>query len=226
VTIGAMVDQLRLAVISDEATLGPAAAAALERDGFEVELEELAHGVDLPRESGRRAGVVLVRRAGDQRGLVQTIQHVRRRLPAALIVIALPAGKRPDVGLLLAVGADALLFERHVEHGMAAAVRGALAGQLSIPAELRQVIRAPALSHRERQILGLSVAGLTNVQIANRLHLSESTVKTHLSAAFRRLRVHSRREAAALVFASDDGLRRTLVSSFQLADVVSARDTR
>jgi two-component system, NarL family, response regulator DesR len=217
-----VVDELRLTVISDEAALADVAAAALERDGFGVTLQDLGGRAD----PLRRPSVAIVRRAGDQRGLVQSIQNVRQRVPGALVVVALPAGKCPDVGLLLAVGADALVFEREVADGLGAVVRGLLAGQLSIPAELRQVIRPPALSHRERQILGLSVAGLTNMQIANRLHLSESTVKSHLSAAFRRLRVHSRREAAALVFASDDGLRRTLLSSFQLADVVSARENR
>jgi DNA-binding NarL/FixJ family response regulator len=217
-----VVDELRLTVISDVAALGDAAAAALERDGFAVTRQDLAGRAD----PLRRPSIAIVRRAGDQRGLVQLIQNVRRRVPGALVVVALPPGKRPDVGLLLAVGADALIFEREVPEALGSVVRGLLAGQLSIPAELRQVIQPPALSHRERQILGLSVAGLTNMQIANRLHLSESTVKSHLSAAFRRLRVHSRREAAALVFASDDGLRRTLLSSFQLADVVSAREVR
>jgi DNA-binding NarL/FixJ family response regulator len=217
-----VVDELRLTVISDVAALGDAAAAALERDGFAVTRQDLAGRAD----PLRRPSIAIVRRAGDQRGLVQLIQNVRRRVPAALVVVALPPGKRPDVGLLLAVGADALIFEREVPEALGSVVRGLLAGQLSIPADLRQVIQPPALSHRERQILGLSVAGLTNMQIANRLHLSESTVKSHLSAAFRRLRVHSRREAAALVFASDDGLRRTLLSSFQLADVVSAREVR
>jgi DNA-binding NarL/FixJ family response regulator len=217
-----VVDELRLTVISDVAALGDTAAAALERDGFAVTRQDLAGRPD----PLRRPSIAIVRRAGDQRGLVQLIQNVRRRVPGALVVVALPAGKRPDVGLLLAVGADALIFEREVPEALGSVVRGLLAGQLSIPADLRQVIQPPALSHRERQILGLSVAGLTNMQIANRLHLSESTVKSHLSAAFRRLRVHSRREAAALVFASDDGLRRTLLSSFQLADVVSAREVR
>jgi DNA-binding NarL/FixJ family response regulator len=100
---------------------------------------------------------------------------------------------------------------------VAATVRAVAAGQVSVPAELRHLIQPSALSHRERQILGLAVAGLTNAQIAGRLFIAESTVKTHLSSAFRRLGVHSRREAAALVFASDQTLRRSVLTTLQLS---------
>jgi DNA-binding CsgD family transcriptional regulator len=97
------------------------------------------------------------------------------------------------------------------------AVRAVGAGQISVPSELRHLIQPTALSHRERQILGLAVAGLTNAQIAARLFIAESTVKTHLSSAFRRLGVHSRREAAAMVFASDEMLRRSVLTTLRLS---------
>jgi hypothetical protein len=48
-------------------------------------------------------------------------------------------------------------------------------------------------------ILELIALGHTNNQIASRLFLAESTVKTHVSACFRKLGVTSRAEAAAVV---------------------------
>jgi DNA-binding NarL/FixJ family response regulator len=98
------------------------------------------------------------------------------------------------------------------------AVRAAAAGQSSAPTGLLRLMQPPALSHRERQILGLALAGLSNAQIAERLYLAPSTVKTHISSAYRRLGVHSRREATALVFASDDALRRTVLSTLRLSE--------
>jgi hypothetical protein len=68
------------------------------------------------------------------------------------------------------------------------------------------------------------VAGLTNAQIARRFYIAESTVKTHLSSAFRRLGVHSRREAAALIFASDDVLRRSVLGSVRLPGELGRHD--
>ena len=59
---------------------------------------------------------------------------------------------------------------------------------------------------------------LSAPEIARELSVSPSTVKTHISAAYRRLGVHSRREATALVFASDDALRRTVLSTLRLSE--------
>jgi DNA-binding NarL/FixJ family response regulator len=64
----------------------------------------------------------------------------------------------------------------------------------------------PALSAREKQILGLVVMGYMNSQIAAQLFLAESTVKSHLSSAFGKLGVRSRNEAASLICEPERGL--------------------
>jgi len=51
------------------------------------------------------------------------------------------------------------------------------------------------LSEREVEILRLAKRGLPNPQIAQALHISPGTVRNHLSAAYRKLGVHSRHEA-------------------------------
>jgi two-component system response regulator DesR len=51
------------------------------------------------------------------------------------------------------------------------------------------------LSEREVEILRLAKRGLRNPQIAQALHISPGTVRNHLSAAYRKLGVHSRHEA-------------------------------
>jgi pimeloyl-ACP methyl ester carboxylesterase/DNA-binding CsgD family transcriptional regulator len=62
-----------------------------------------------------------------------------------------------------------------------------------------------ALSPREREILGLLTEGLGNAQIAERLSLSEKTVRNHVSKLFDKLGVWTR--AQAIVFARDRGFR-------------------
>jgi DNA-binding NarL/FixJ family response regulator len=60
-----------------------------------------------------------------------------------------------------------------------------------------------ALSARERQVLTLMSEGLGNADIAERLHISEKTVRNHASNIFDKLGVWSR--AQAIVFARDHG---------------------
>ena len=66
-------------------------------------------------------------------------------------------------------------------------------------AALAQATRAEGEEHplteREIEILRMAQRGLPNPQIARALHLSPGTVRNHLSAAYRKLGVHSRHEA-------------------------------
>jgi DNA-binding NarL/FixJ family response regulator len=61
------------------------------------------------------------------------------------------------------------------------------------------------LSRRERETLALLAEGLSNSEIAERLGISEKTVRNHLSHLFDKLGVWSR--AQAIVFARDHGFR-------------------
>ena len=62
-----------------------------------------------------------------------------------------------------------------------------------------------ALSPREREVLALICEGLGNAQIAERLGISEKTVRNHVSNLFDKLGVWTR--AQAIVFARDRAFR-------------------
>jgi DNA-binding NarL/FixJ family response regulator len=59
--------------------------------------------------------------------------------------------------------------------------------------------KVAALSDRERQVLSAMAGGATNTEIAERLHLSERTVKAHVGSIF--LKLEARDRAAAIIIA-------------------------
>jgi DNA-binding NarL/FixJ family response regulator len=186
-------------------------AEALEREGIlvgatfdvgdEIALDRLAPTLD-----------VLVLAAGiGETAAEHALRNAHKALhPAAIVVVSPRSGGR-HLLRYLEWGADGVVFADELETTLSAAIRNAVAGQISVPRSMRGLLAPPALSQREKEVLELAACGLTNRQIAAKLFLAESTVKTHLSAAFRRLGVNSRREAAAIVCATDSATRRLLL---------------
>jgi DNA-binding NarL/FixJ family response regulator len=112
-------------------------------------------------------------------------------------------GSRRAARRALLDGADGLVRERDVPAALAATVRAVLAGQVVLPREAREQAEPGHLSAREREALTMVVLGLTNKEIAARLFVAESTVKSHLKSAFGKLGVASRAEATELLLTRD-----------------------
>jgi DNA-binding NarL/FixJ family response regulator len=127
-----------------------------------------------------------------------TLRRLRRQPRRPRIVAVSPAATGTGVRRGLDAGADAIVFESELEGTLAVAVSAVASGQSVVPRNHRASVERPAFSSRERQVLDCVSRGLTNAQIAEELYLSESTIKSHLSSAFTKFGVRSRKEAAAL----------------------------
>jgi len=215
-----------VALQTQDTALASRVAEALERYGLIVTLDAVGPDLAALDTAGRRPTMLVVDACGDHQDLQRTLSWAGKRLPDAVVLVVLPSAERFEVAVLLSLGADGVVLARDLDTVLGPVARAAAAGQISVPAELRHAIQRPALSHRERQVLGLAVMGLTNAQIASRFFISESTVKTHLSAAFRRLGVRSRREAATLIFSSDEVLRRSVLGAVRSAGPPGGADER
>jgi DNA-binding NarL/FixJ family response regulator len=134
---------------------------------------------------------------------------LRRRLGAdraARIVIVSPECSTIAARRAIRAGAESVVLEAQIETTLAAAVRAVAAGLSAVPFRLRSAGDQPTLSHREREVLRLAIGGNTNSEIADRMFLAQSTVKSHLSSAYRKLGACSRKEATSLVLDPDGGL--------------------
>jgi DNA-binding NarL/FixJ family response regulator len=142
------------------------------------------------------------------------LRALRRHAPTARIVVVGRDTRGASARQMLNAGADAFLPEQDAAEALAPAIRAVVAGLVCVSRVTRRFLAKPAFSHRERQVLDLLVAGLTNAQIAERLYLSESTVKSHLASAFAKLGVRSRKDATAILLDPDEGLLSSALSGF------------
>jgi DNA-binding NarL/FixJ family response regulator len=133
-----------------------------------------------------------------------TLRATCEAAPSASVVVVTPPGRDWEVRRALRAGAHGIVFDGKLHVTLPAAVRAAAAGLVAVPRAVRHQVVKPVFSSREREILGLVAEGATNREIADRLYLAESTVKSHLSTAFTKLGVRSRAEAAALVLDPDE----------------------
>jgi DNA-binding NarL/FixJ family response regulator len=166
---------------------------ALVADGLEP-VAVVADATDLLE----TAGVDVIVRAGSR---PQELHDQRARL-----IEVVPRTKVARLRQFLAAGAAGIVWEEDADVRLASAVRAVFAGQLVLPGEAVTLVGKPSLSGREKQVLGLVVIGFSNVDIARKLHLAETTVKSHLTSSFRKLGVRTRSEATMRILDPQAGL--------------------
>ncbi len=121
-------------------------------------------------------------------------------------VVVLSAADPRTVTATLREGAAGVVERSALAGTLPATISAVACGQLCVPRAFAAETERPTLSTREKQILGMVVLGFANIEIAQRLFVAESTVKSHLNSAFRKLGVRSRTEAATLILNPTSGL--------------------
>ena len=140
---------------------------------------------------------------------VETTRLIRQRYPQVQI-IALTSFQEGDlVEQVLKAGAISYLLKNVSAHELAAAIRAAYTGRPTVAPEVTEVLVKATrqenkighdLTERELEVLALLVEGLTNAQIAERLFISQATVKFHLRGILSKLNVSNRGEAISLAW--------------------------
>ncbi|MFE6610614.1 response regulator [Amycolatopsis sp. NPDC057786] len=180
-----------LVVSAEAATAEEAVARAAEGD-IDVVLMDLRFGSGM---TGAEATAAITARPDAPRVLIVTTYDTDAD--------TLPA---------IEAGATGYLLKDAPPEDLAAAVRTAAAGRTALAPTVadrlmnRMRMPATALTLREIEVLVLVADGLSNRAIADRLHLTEGTVKSHLARSYTKLGVDSR--TAAVATATDLGLIR------------------
>lgn len=138
--------------------------------------------------------------------------------PSTAVLILTTFGEDDDALEALRAGARGVLTKDAGHEEISRALHQAAAGHMTLAAPLQARLLAAAappdrpvraelpdgLTAREAQVLGLVGAGFTNREIAERLVISETTVKTHINHLF--AKIEARDRAAAINYATRHGL--------------------
>ena len=138
---------------------------------------------------------------------VTATRVIRQRFPTVQVIALTSFKEEGLVQSALQAGAIGYLLKDVTADELAQAIRAAHAGRGTLSPEAAQALVQAAtqppppghdLTERERAVLALMIEGLNNTEIAEKLVVSPSTIKSHVSHILGKLDVSSRTEAVAL----------------------------
>jgi NarL family two-component system response regulator LiaR len=199
---------IRVMIVDDHAVVRSGLAAFLMvYDDLEL-VAEAGSGMEALRHCQEKLPhVVLMDLVMPEMDGAATTQAIKTQFPQIQVVALTSFREEGLVQGALQAGAIGYLLKNVSADELAAAIRAAHAGQPTLAPEATQVLihaatRPPEpqfdLTPRELEVLALVAQGLNNGKIADKLFISQSTVKFHVSSILSKLGVGSRTEATAL----------------------------
>jgi DNA-binding NarL/FixJ family response regulator/predicted Ser/Thr protein kinase len=210
--------KIKVLLVDDHAVVRQGLRTFLELQDDMTIVGEAANGVEaIERAKQVQPDIVLLDLVMPKMGGVEATPHIIAACPQARVIILTSFGEDDQVIPAIRAGAQGYLLKDIPPHDLVQAVREAHQGKAQlhpdVAKKLMSAVAAPPaappspeadLTERELEVLRLIAQGLNNQQIAQKLTISEKTVKTHVSNILGKLQVEDRTQAA--IYALKKGL--------------------
>ncbi len=220
-------DKIRVLIVDDHAMVRQGLRTFLElQDGGPLPIEvagEASNGLEAVELAGRlEPDIVLLDLVMPQMDGIQATSRIIECSPESRVIILTSFGEEERVLPAIRAGAQGYLLKDIPPAELVQAVREAYLGKVQLHPEVARKLMAVAvakeeprpsragetteenLTEREREVLALIADGRNNREIAEKLVISEKTVKTHVSNILDKLHLDDRTQAA--IYALRHGL--------------------
>jgi NarL family two-component system response regulator LiaR len=209
--------EIRILVADDHAVVREGLRALIETEPGMLLVGEASDGVEAVRQAcALEPDVILLDLVMPRKGGIEAIREIKAERPAMRILVLTSFAEDDKVFPAIKAGAQGYLLKDASPRALLGAIRDIHRGEPSmhptvarkLMLELQRSSGLPPteepLTEREAEVLGLVARGLTNQEIANRLFVSERTVRTHVSNILSKLHLANRTQAA--LYALREGL--------------------
>jgi DNA-binding NarL/FixJ family response regulator len=206
---------ISLILIDDNRLLREGIAAMIRtQPGFRVLAASADVDEALAKAREARPDVVLLDFGLEQRDSVSLTATVHDEVPGARVIIMGLLPVEEDVAMYVHAGASGFIMKDASFEDFFATIRAVAGGAEVLPQALTnslftqiarnaaggnkaRIMESVRLTNRERQVIALLGEGLSNKEIATRLHIAVHTVKSHVHNVLEKLALRSRLEVAA-----------------------------
>jgi DNA-binding NarL/FixJ family response regulator len=199
----AVSERIKVLCVDDHPLVRDGIAFALQQQTDMVLVAEATNGVEaIAAFRQHRPDVTLMDLQMPQMNGIDALAGIRKEFPNARIVMLTTYSGDVQVSRALSLGAVGYLLKGTLRTELIDTIRSVHAGHRRIPAEiatdLAEHYSADALSGREIEVLRIVAAGCSNKIVADRLFISEDTVKGHMKSILAKLQANDRTHAVMI----------------------------
>ena len=195
--------RIRLLIVDDHSLIREGIAAALSAQVDIDIVAQASNGAEAVVQFNRhRPDVALVDLQMPVQDGMEAIREIHARYEDARIIVLTTFAGDARIAAAMQAGASAYLLKDVRGLELANAIRNVHHGRQVLAPEAKLAIHshhpADVLSRREVEVLTLAASGNSNRTIGEQLHISETTVKTHMSTILVKLGANDRTHATTL----------------------------